>query len=147
MKLATKCAMLMMFMAAVMASTGAYAKKVKKNLYVFGCSASFTDSLVYITEIQVMENVGYDTKMKMLADRDAYSGQLKQYFADKRNQPHRTCLVMFSDNEKEINKKRNKLKTLYTVKSPGKYDVRYISNDEFSFTVIKDDEEESSAGE
>lgn len=141
MKFATKCAMLMMFMAAVMASTGAYAKKVKKNLYVFGCSASFTDSLVYITEVQVIEGADYDKKTKMLENRDAYSSQLKQYCADKRNQPHRTCLVMFSDNEKDITKKRNKLKTLYTVKSPGKYDVRYISNDEFSFTVVKDEED------
>lgn len=141
MKFATKCAMLMIVMAAIMTSNGAYAKKVKKNLYMFGCSASFTDSIIYITDIQVLKDAGYDTKSKALIDRDTYSSQLKQHLADKVGKPHRTCFVMFSDKEKKITKKMSKVKALYTTKSPGKFDVIFLNKDDFSFTVVKDDEE------
>ena len=56
MNFATKCVILMIAVAAVMMPVDAYAKKVKKDLYLFGCSASFTDSIIYITDVQVIEN-------------------------------------------------------------------------------------------
>lgn len=141
MRFATKCAMLAIAVAVIMASNGAYAKSVKKNLYMFGCSASFTDSIVYITDVQVIEGADYDTKNKKLISRDMYSSQLKQYLTEKMEKPHRTCFVVFSDNEKKIAKRMSKLKALYTTKSQGKFDVRFLGKDAFSFTVVSDDEE------
>lgn len=146
MKFAIKCAM-MIVVAAVMSSAGAYAKKVKKDLYVFGCSASFTDSIVYITDVQVIENVNYNTRSKMLENRDVYSNQLKQYLADNMGQPHRTCFVIFSDKAKKITKKLGKVRALYTTKSPGKFDVRYLKLDDFRFTIVKEEEGESTTEE
>ncbi len=141
MKFATKCVILMIAVAAVMVPADAYAKKVKKNLYLFGCSASFTDSIIYITDVQVIENANYDTRSKMLVNREMYSSQLKEYLAEKMGQPHRTCFVMFSDKAKKITKKLGKVRALYTTKSPGKFDVKYLKLDDFRFTIIKDEEE------
>ncbi|MDO5526368.1 MAG: hypothetical protein Q4F85_09835 [Prevotella sp.] len=141
MKFATKCVILMIAVAAVMVPADAYAKKVKKNLYLFGCSASFTDSIIYITDVQVIENANYDTRSKMLVNREMYSSQLKEYLAEKMGQPHRTCFVMFSDKAKKITKKLGKVRALYTTKSSGKFDVKYLKLDDFRFTIIKDEEE------
>lgn len=140
MNFATKCAMLMIVVTAIMTTTGAYAKKVQKDLYVFGCSASFTDSIIYITDVQVIEKANYDTRSKMLENRDLYSNQLRDFLADKMGQPHRTCFVVFSDKAKKITKKMGKIRALYTTKSPGKFDVKYLKLDDFRFTVIKDEE-------
>lgn len=131
-------------LALMLVSTGAQAKKVKKDIYLFGCSASFTDSIVYITDVQVIEGVKVNSKSKVLPNRDSYSSQLKEYLANKMGQPYRTCFVMFSDKAKKITKKLAKLRNLYTVKSPGKYDVRYLKLEEFRFTVVSDEEEAAS---
>ena len=45
---------------------------------------------------------------------------------------------------KEAEKKYVKMKKLYTSKNAGKYDVRYINENEFKFeTVVIEDEEQS----
>ena len=48
-----------------------------KSVYIVGVSASFTDSLVYFTEIQLLDSVRLD-KNKMLPERSQYSYQLNQ---------------------------------------------------------------------
>lgn len=128
-------------LAAMLFATDVHAKKLKKDIYLFGCSASFTDSIVYITDVQVIEGVKITSKSLVLPDRESYSAQLKDFLAEKMNLPHRTCFVIFSDKAKKITKKLTKLKNLYTVKSPGKYDVRYLRLDDFRFTVVSGDEE------
>ena len=42
-----------------------------KSVYIVGVSASFTDSLVYFTEIQLLDSVRLD-KNKMLPERSQY---------------------------------------------------------------------------
>lgn len=135
-------AVCMIMLAAVMFAADAHAKKVKRDIYLFGCSASFTDSIIYITDVQVIEGAQVDSKSLVLNNRDSYSAQLRDYLADKKGQPHRTCFVMFSDKAKKITKKLAKLKKLYTLKSPGKYDVRYLKLEDFRFTVVADEEEQ-----
>lgn len=119
------------------------AKKVKKDIYIFGCSASFTDSIIYITDVQVLKDAEIDSKTMALAHRDMYSTQLKEYLSEKKGQPHRTCFVIFSDKAKKITKKLVKVKNLYTVKSRGKFNVQYLTLDDFLFTIIHDEEEET----
>lgn len=54
----------------------AFSLKGSKSVYIVGVSASFTDSLVYFTEIQLLDSVRLD-KNKMLPERSQYSYQLK----------------------------------------------------------------------
>ena len=119
------------------------AKKVKKDIYIFGCSASFTDSIIYITDVQLLKDAEIDSKSMALAHRDMYSTQLKEYLSEKKGQPHRTCIVIFSEKEKKITKKIQKVKKLYTVKSQGKFNVQYLTHDDFRFTLVHDDEDET----
>ena len=104
--------------------------------YLFGFVANFTDSVVYFTDIQEIENVTIQKKTKFLKDRDSYSDQLRYYFADKLNMPHRTCIVSFGLTRKEAEKKYVKMRKLYTEKNAGMYDVRYITENDFKFQAI-----------
>ena len=104
--------------------------------YIFGFVANFTDSVVYFTDIQEVENVTIQKKTKFLKDRDLYSDQLRYYFAEKLNQPHRTCIVSFGLTRKEAEKKYVKMRKIYTEKNAGRYDVRYLSENDFKFEAI-----------
>ena len=113
------------------------AEKAKTTkAYLFGFVANFTDSVVYFTDIQEVENVTIQKKTKFLKDRDAYSDQLRYYFADKLNMPHRTCIVAFGLTRKEAEKKYVKIRKIYTEKNAGRYDVRYLSEGDFKFQAI-----------
>ena len=63
-----------------------------KSVYIVGVSASFTDSLVYFTEIQLLDSVRLD-KNKMLPERSQYSYQLKNYLENEEGLTNRTCFV------------------------------------------------------
>ena len=104
--------------------------------YLFGFVANFTDSVVYFTDIQEVENVTILKKSKFLKDRESYSEQLRYYFADKLNMPQRTCIVSFGLTRKEAEKKYVKIRKIYTEKSAGRYDVRYITENDFKFQAI-----------
>ena len=61
-------------------------KETVQKMYMFGLSASFKDSVVYITDIQEVKDVWYDTKTKFLLGRENYSSQLSQYLTEQKNQ-------------------------------------------------------------
>lgn len=115
---------------------GATAKNEQEQIYVFGFAASFNDSIVYFTEMQLMDSVWMDTKNKFLLGRDNYSYQLRDYLRDSLDMPYRTCIVMFAEEKKDIDKKYAKMKKLYTVDSNGSYEVRYLSLNDFAFTAL-----------
>ena len=109
------------------------AKPLKTNkVSMFGFSASFKDSVVYVTEIQNVQEAWIDTKTKFLLGRDQYSAQLKNYLTDKLNQPGRVSMVLFELNKKKAEKLYLKLMKKY---QKG-YDVRYVNNKDFSFEAI-----------
>lgn len=54
----------------------AFTMKSHKPVYAFGVAASFNDSVVYCTEIQVLDSTALD-KNGFLPKRDLYSYQLK----------------------------------------------------------------------
>ena len=82
-----------------------------KSVYIVGVSASFTDSLVYFTEIQEMDSVWLDNKM--LPGRSQYSYQLKNYLENEEGLTNRTCFVYFSNSRKKLQKSVNKMKAKY----------------------------------
>jgi hypothetical protein len=113
------------------------AKHVKMpKMYMFGFSASFQDSIIYMTDVQEIEGVWYDTKTKFLLGREHYSYQLKEYLATNEQKPYRVCVVMFAPTRKEAEKKFIKMRKEYTVKAKGKYDVRYLTTAQFKFLPI-----------
>ncbi len=113
------------------------AKRIKTNkMYMFGFSASFQDSVIYMTDVQEVEGAWYDTKTKFLLGRQHYSYQLKDFLTNTYQQPNRVCMVMYALSRKEAEKKFIKLRKEYTVKAKGKYDVRYLTNTEFTFRAI-----------
>ena len=118
---------------------GADAKRIQpKHMYIFGFAASFKDSVVYMTEIQDVPNVWYDTKSKFLLGRDNYSAQLKEYFRDKLQMPDRVCMVIFAKTIKKAEKKYLKLRKKYLSdkKHTSTYEVRYVTTQDFKFEAV-----------
>ncbi len=109
---------------------------VVPEMYMFGFSASFQDSTIYITDIQEVKKVWIEKKTKFLLGRDNYSQQLKNYFSEKLQQPNRVCIIFYAENKKKAEKKMEKLKKKYVVQSKGSYDIHYITTEDFKFEAI-----------
>lgn len=129
----------MLFTLLVSVAMGAEAKQLQvPHMYVFGFAASFKDSVVYMTEIQDVQNAWYDTKTKFLLGRDNYAAQLKEHFATKMQQRDRICVVVFAKTMKKAEKKYLKLRKKYIgdAKHPSTYEVRYITTQDFKFETV-----------
>lgn len=131
---------LVVVLSAFLPAHAAKKQETTTKAYLFGFVANFTDSVVYFTDIQEIENVTIQKKTKFLQNRDGYSDQLRFYFADKLNMPHRTCIVSFGLTRKEAEKKYVKMRKIYTEKNAGRYDVRYITENDFKFQAIVPDD-------
>ena len=113
--------------------------RVVPKAYMFGFAASFTDSIVFFTDIQEVDSVWVMPKKHILAGRSNYSYQLRNFCADSLGFKNRTVVVVSSLKRKDIEKKYAKMKKDYTVKHAGKYDVHYIDASEFRFTPVNMD--------
>lgn len=105
-------------------------------IYIFGTSASFNDSVIYITEIQIIDSAWIEEKTGFLVRRADYSNQLKNHLIN-RGLPSRTCFVTYATKEKDILKKHAKLRKKFngTKKHPKNYDIRMIDEEEFKFST------------
>ena len=118
-------------------ATNVQAQNVKvPHAYMFGFVASFNDSTVYFTNIQKVDSVWVTNKKSMLAGRNQYSYQLRDYFAQQRNMPNRTCVVVANTDLKKLEKKYIKMKNKYLVKSKKPYDVRNVADSDFKFSAV-----------
>ena len=124
---------LLCFLFAISIVAGAAAKKSKdKNkygVYMVGVSASFTDSLVYITDIQFLDSAVVDGK-GFLVGRSQYSLQLKDYLETKENGKNRTCFMFFNVKKNKLQKELSQLKEKY--KKGGSLVLKSV-NPEFKF--------------
>lgn len=135
MKLIKQLTLAIILMAAGTTNVQAQNVKVPKA-YMFGFVASFNDSTVYFTNIQQVDSVWVTKKKNMLAGRNHYSYQLREYFTQNRSLPNRTCVVVADVNRKNLEKKYAKMKNKYLVKSKKPYDVRSIAETDFKFKTI-----------
>ena len=107
---------LLCFVFAVSMVVGVTAKKSKdKNkygVYMAGVSASFTDSLVYFTDIQYLDSAMVDGK-GFLVGRSQYSVQLKDYLETKQGGKNRTCFMFYNMKKSKLQKEILKLKEKY----------------------------------
>ncbi len=103
--------------------------KNKYGVYMAGVSASFTDSLVYFTDIQFLDSALVDGK-GFLVGRSQYSVQLKDYLETKEGGKNRTCFMFFNLKKNKLQKELQKLKEKY---NKGKNMVLKDVNPEFKF--------------
>ena len=124
---------IMLFAMLALSVSQTEAKPLKTNkVYIFGFSASFKDSVVYVTDIQNVPEAWVETKTKFLLGRDNYSYQMKNYLEDTKQQTHRVCMVFFALDKKKAEKKYLKLMKKY---KKG-YEVRYLNATEFKFQAV-----------
>ncbi|MBE6282579.1 MAG: hypothetical protein IJZ38_12070 [Bacteroides sp.] len=102
----------------------------KNGMYIVGVSASFTDSLIYFTDIQFVDSVNVD-KNKLLPMRSQYSDQLENYLEQVKGMKNRTCFIYFNEKKSKLEKNINKMKENY--QKEGKSILRELG-DEFKFT-------------
>lgn len=103
--------------------------KNKYGVYIAGVSASFSDSLVYFTDIQYVDSASLSDN-GLLIGRAQYSIQLKEYLEQKENGKNRTCFVYYNKKKKNLQKEINKLKEKY---QKGNTLVLIDVNPEFKF--------------
>ena len=104
--------------------------KKPKSIYVLGVSYSFSDSIVYFTEIQKIDSVVFDAEHKMLPNRQHYSYELTDYMAFKENMPGRPSALFYAKKLSTMQKKEAKIKKKLLKKNKA---VMYLGN-KFLFT-------------
>ncbi|KAA6349498.1 hypothetical protein EZS27_003095 [termite gut metagenome] len=111
--------------------------KKNKQVYVFGVSVSFMDTIVYCTDVQLLDSVELD-KQGFLPHREHYSYQLKNYLEYQKNALNQTCMIYFSTDKIKLNKEAIKLLDRYK-KNKGTI-VERIEVSGFQFKKPKDTE-------
>ena len=109
------------------------AETYKSPVYMFGVSAMFGDTIVYITDINEVENVELTRKYDYLTYRSEYSYQFTQFLGDKYNCSNQTTSVFFDKNKKKLMKRFTKLMKRYMESKDMK--ATMIGPDEFKFKV------------
>ena len=105
-------------------------KNQHMGVYMAGVSASFTDSIIYFTDVQYVDSVVLD-KDKLLPSRKQYSEQLDDYMKYKLGLDNRTCFVYFDLKKSNVEKIIKKMKDKY--KKSGKSILKETGS-EFKFT-------------
>ena len=114
-----------------MCSAFSLKKDHSKPVYAFGISASFTDTVVYFTDIQILDSAEV-SKEGFLVHRELYSYQLKNYLEDNQQQQNSTCMIYFSENKKKLEKEATKILNKY--KKNNRMTVSRIDSDKLRFT-------------
>lgn len=107
-------------------------EKKGKGMYIAGVSASFTDSLIYFTDIQFVDSIVIG-KDGLLPNRDGYSDQLDAYLEQIKGLKNRTCFIYFNKKKSNLEKILKKMKGKY--QKDGKSVLCEIGSD-FKFSKI-----------
>ena len=103
--------------------------KVKEvPVYILGASISFSDSIVYFTEIQKLDNVVLENGF--LPHRQYYAYELKDYMSFEENISGRISVVYFDEKRSKLEKKEQKIKK-HLMEKENKI-IRYLG-DKFKF--------------
>ena len=109
-------------------------KKQESGMYMAGVSASFTDSLIYFTDIQYVDSVILN-KDKLLPMRQQYSDQLENYLENNLGLQDRTCFIYFDYKKEKVEKVIKKMKSKYM--KDGKALLKDVGSD-FKFTKAEE---------
>ena len=120
-----------LFMVCMMCS--AFTMKDKTNgMYIVGVSASFSDSVIYFTDIQFVKNMTLGND-KLLYLRSHYTDQLDEHLELEKGLKNRTSFVYYSPKKEKLEKIIKKMKTKYT--KDGKSVLRDLGSD-FKFIRV-----------
>ena len=106
----------------------------KKGMYIVGVSASFTDSLIYFTDVQFVDSVTLNSE-KLLPNRSQYSEQLEDYLKMREGGKNRTCFIYYNKKKASLEKMVKKMKEKY--QKDGKSILKETGSD-FKFTKAID---------
>ena len=120
----------LMAVMAVMLFSAFTMKGKEKPVYMFGVGASFKDSVVYFTEVQVVDRVQLDHD-GFLPHRESYAYQMKNYLEYERNHTDYTCAIYFSENKNKLEKEASKVKKQY--EKAKTFVIEGLSQSDFSF--------------
>ncbi len=105
-------------------------KKADKPVYAFGIAASFTDTLVYYTDVQLIDSV-HLAKDGALPQQELYSYQLKNFVEANLGSHNRTCMIYYKGKKKRIDKEQSKVLGKY--KKNKSNNLIHIDPKEFKF--------------
>lgn len=100
-----------------------------KPVYVFGVAASFNDTVVYYTSVQLVDSVVLD-KHGFLPQRELYAYQLKNYVEYEQHKPNYTCMIYFSENKSKLEREATKVVGKY---QKNNMSMQLLKKEEFSF--------------
>ena len=124
-----------LFLVCMMCS--AFTMKDKTNgMYIVGVSASFTDSVIYFTDIQFVKNLTLGND-KLLYLRSYYSDQLDEHLELEKGLKNRTSFVYYSPKKEKLEKVIKKMKNKY--RKEGKSVLRDLGSD-FKFVRVVEGE-------
>ena len=130
--------LLSLLVATMLLGSNASARKLPRQIYMFGVAASFTDTIVHFTDVQQVDSAWINQKNNFLLERQEYSYQLRDYLDQRQQMPHRTCIVFYAFKKKDIEKKYQKMMRLYTKSKDGlqHFDIRHLGLQDFSFRAV-----------
>lgn len=120
---------------------------IQKAVYVFGFSASFTDSVAFLTDVMRVDGAKLSSS-GFLIDRPLYSLQLEDYVLSSCHVQNSTNAVFFSTSKSVLDKKYEKVNRMY--QRSETLMLVYVGEDEFRFTPGKYDgtsEDEKEGGQ
>ena len=118
----------------LMVCTASTLEDNKKGMYIVGVSASFTDSLIYFTDVQFVDSVTLNSE-KLLPNRSQYSEQLEDYLKMREGGKNRTCFIYYIKKKAALEKMVKKMKEKY--QKDGKSILKETGSD-FKFTKAID---------
>ena len=118
----------------LMVCTASTLEDNKKGMYIVGVSASFTDSLIYFTDVQFVDSVTLNSE-KLLSNRSQYSEQLEEYLKMREGGKNRTCFIYYNKKKASMEKMVKKMKEKY--QKDGKSILKETGSD-FKFTKAID---------
>ena len=115
----------------------AFTMKDKTNgMYIVGVSASFTDSVIYFTDIQFVKNMTLGND-KLLHLRSYYTEQLDEHLELEKGLKNRTSFVYYNTKKEKLEKIIKKMKNKYL--KEGKSVLRDLGSD-FKFVRVIEEE-------
>lgn len=104
-----------------------------KYVYAFGVATSFADSLVYFTNVQLLDSAKITDGL--LKNRPAYTYQMKNYF-DSLKIENRVCMIYYSSSKAVLEKKFKQISSR-AIRKGGYFQI--IDPKDFRFKKVHND--------
>lgn len=100
---------LLLFTAMLLTGSSASAKDRDKAIYAFGYGTCLGDTVVYLSDIQVLDSATINRKSGFLEQRERYSHTMEQILRQLYHK-HFTCTIFYADSKSRLEKQYVNLK-------------------------------------